>query len=308
VVGRSLRVFFGFAFLLCAPLPASAFDWAWLDELSGPAFGGPNFEWRAYCVKQKRVPDKALGWLRQVRVALGARLAEPMVKQRYDALVDAARNGDFTGTAVGSVEYALDQLRTTLPPGAAPLPMIPPELRPPQMVGAPGLAVIVSLCSFKDNEDRKGSLDVTFGLWRPYNTGLKPFDFKPLSGEADAAKNRLFVIEPSYSHRVNNFLEVGAGAGIAFFSSQRRESFTRLIVEPVRVDLRPFAFWSDHGRAARVVGDMMIFRLGYYIFPQGFDAGTFDDTHARIPAELVPHFDLVIDTEPLLRRLTRSPD
>jgi hypothetical protein len=95
---------------------------------------------------------------------------------------------------------------------------------------------------------------------------------------------------------------VGAGVGVAFFSSQTTESFETLYVRPCIVDFRPFAL----RRNVQFSGpwwQVLIFRYSTLTFPKGFEAGGFGGSLPRFEAELIHTIGLHADLEPVMRKL-----
>jgi hypothetical protein len=308
---------------LAAPATSFAYDWYWIDALSGPAFGGLTFEWRAYCQKEDR-------YNKRTRVALdklGAVLKRAGNGSEYERLLKQLDDEDWNGAratlngllktlgspltvatlepaafsrneTTGTVERAVwDIYKDTLEPELSDAPGF-------KRMTVPPITALISICTYEPRETRKASLNILVGLLAErYDEDFFAKPYKKYVSEADdPTQNRLFIVQPSYSIRVNDFLDVAAGAGVAIFSSRRQESFTRLIVEPARVDWRPLNFnWSNS--TMKVIGEVITLRGGFFIFPQGFAPNAFHDEDPRIPAELVKYAGLVFDTEPILRKL-----
>jgi len=106
----------------------------------------------------------------------------------------------------------------------------------------------------------------------------------------------LDIIEPSVSVHLDpnldrDFLEVGFGAGALIFSGAAFESFTRVFVEPVRGDVRPFAFTGKNwGRAIIVRGSLLV-------VPSGFDATDFGAVPGsfHVARDIVPSAEISFD-------------
>ena len=106
-------------------------------------------------------------------------------------------------------------------------------------------------------------------------------------------------------------LEAGFGAGVYRFSSHGLDSFSRVTLQPLRVDFSPFD-WAEivneHGfvtNAARGSWWAAAFIVGFgiVVFPQGFAAADFRDTSGLHEArEIKKHFAIAIDSEPIIRR------
>jgi hypothetical protein len=144
---------------------------------------------------------------------------------------------------------------------------------------------------------------------------LQDRDFLRFKPAPDPANNRLFILKAAYMHRFTPYLEIGAGAGIGTFSSTRRETTTKALVEPLRIDFRPLALRDDATDGITVKDgttqldwnkawrSAFILRFGYVVFPQGFEPGFFSDDFPRTQAESPLHFAIAFDTELLLHML-----
>ncbi len=293
---------------LAMPASSLAYDWYWLDALSGPRFGGITFEWRAYCQKEER-------YLKRTRVALDKldKVVEDSGSKRsaYDDLTLALATDSWNSALLALNRLLTDfgvaksvsavNLQVDLPGnreaaiGVRAVVDIYEETvraqaagRQKRMTGGPSFGALISLCTYEEREGRKASVNVLVGLLAERDDdNFFSTRYKLYRSEADdAIQNRLFIIEPSYSMRVNDFFDVAAGAGIGIFSSRRRASIIKLIIEPVRVDWRPFnRNWKNP--TMKIVGEVITLRGGFFVFPQGFAPNDFADDTARIPAELV---------------------
>ena len=125
---------------------------------------------------------------------------------------------------------------------------------------------------------------------------------------AGNAEIRLVTLVPSFSFSVfatkpkADFLDVGIGAGAYWFSSEGFTSLSGVIVEPMRLDLHvpPGLVPLDwKGALAQAV----MFRYGWVIFPDGFEADAFKgtgDKARRIPAEGLRAWSVFLNLAPLV--------
>ena len=299
--------------LLVAAVPSNAFalNWFWLDDLSGPSFGGFAMDWRAYCFTEHIVPTAITA--REAALLAKTHQVHERTKELETLegkLTAAIKKADWSAAT-----QVADELTAAEPTLAKETKDLQEAITEPQrgeqskrvaFIGG----VIVSACPYKPNTRRTGSINVLLGFWRDQ-------DFPSFKSTPDPADNREVVIEPSYSARLSSFLEVGAGAGIAFFSSNRRDSVKKLIIEPFRVDLRPITLFArdrspdvittsggittlEWGKALRAG---LVVRAGYFLYPQGFEQGMFNDAFKRTPAESTGYFSLVFDAEPVMNLL-----
>jgi hypothetical protein len=109
-------------------------------------------------------------------------------------------------------------------------------------------------------------------------------------------------------------LEIGAGGGVFIFSNPRA-TFATPIIEPMRVDIRPFdaflpkradrmsGFWW---RSLRALG----LRQSFVFLPKEIDAADFGGGAGntfREKGEIIKSFEIVIDFFPIFRKLPNSP-
>jgi hypothetical protein len=142
-------------------------------------------------------------------------------------------------------------------------------------------------------ERRRASLDVNVGALYA----------KPNALFANAEQIRMRMLSASFSIHVWGPLEVGAGVGNSWFSSDGFESFSKVIVEPVRFDVRPLRWdinaWrngTDHW-----LREMLVLRGGFVTFPAGFSAAELKGE--PLGREFVFYKGIFVDTEPLVRKL-----
>ena len=155
----------------------------------------------------------------------------------------------------------------------------------------PGIAG--SGCLLEEGERRRASLDLKFGLFKANATPQY----------AGGKEIKLTVMEPSFSWHVWGPFDAGIGAGVSWFSSEGFESFSRVTLEPLRLDFRPFQADDSQKDWWRQV---LVLRVGWVIIPRGFEANDFNATGTaarRIPSEGVFYKGIFLDSEPIIRRL-----
>ena len=153
--------------------------------------------------------------------------------------------------------------------------------------------------------------------WGSINLGVR---FFRAGGEPQFAANKeitLTTVVPSFSWSVfaaepkADVLEVGVGGGIYWFSSEGFESFRGVILEPLRFDVHVARGWvknqqnQQHEPLWWALAQAVTFRIGWVVFPSGFDANAFNGTGPgarRIPAESVLATGVFLNLEPLVRR------
>ena len=105
---------------------------------------------------------------------------------------------------------------------------------------------------------------------------------------------RLLLVELMASVHVDpnldrDLLELGFGVGVLMMSGPAFDSFTRVFIEPIRADFRPFG-WA--GRAG-----VIVLRGSIMVVPQGFDANDFGATPGsfHVSREVLPTFGIFFD-------------
>lgn len=113
---------------------------------------------------------------------------------------------------------------------------------------------------------------------------------------------QLLLVEPTVSIHLDpdlkrDFLELGFGAGVMVTSGNGFQSFKRVIIEPVRWDVRPFAF---AGKAGSAIG----IRAALLMVPRGFDATDFGAIPGsfHVSRDIVPTLGISVDVLKLLNK------
>jgi hypothetical protein len=160
--------------------------------------------------------------------------------------------------------------------------------------GAGVAALLESGCVFQPGVVPRTSINLEAGRLSTHKNNLQRLDaLKPVS---------LRILEPTVTFNLDpkvrrDFIEIGAGAGVVFLRGPAFDSFTRVIIDPLRVDIRPFAFMEQphlQGIVARIL---------VTVFPQAFEAANFGSTEpyhrkGEVRVSLGATYDL---RSPLLR-------
>jgi hypothetical protein len=200
------------------------------------------------------------------------------------------------------VQGTLQQLATTL----ASVPVRQQENLKPEFLGSAGVAL--SACPFAKDEKRRASIDLTYrSLWARGGTKA---DF------AGGNELRMMSLTPGVSWRplmgmgtaeTNwwDWVDLGAGAGIYWITSDGArpggfETITGMILEPIRIDSHvPSAVASNNMAGVRLLSAAS-FRIGWAIFPAGFEENAFGTTQKpeqskQIMGEWVFHWGVFFD-------------
>lgn len=148
---------------------------------------------------------------------------------------------------------------------------------------------------------RRVSVELNLDMWR---------SLRSHSNLAADEQVRFTTAMPSITYRVfvdptHDVLDVGAGAGLYWFSSKGFDSFRGSVVEPIRLSVHAPSTWhtrpfSDPRRLLAALG----VRGALLLVPRGFGAEVFKGTGAkaaRIPTELVPSVGIFLNVNSLFR-------
>jgi hypothetical protein len=159
----------------------------------------------------------------------------------------------------------------------------------------------VSLCHANRYDRNKRFLAVNVG-WGQDTKDADYTEKVTINGVRNNIDNKMLTVGAGFYSVALPWLTVGSGAGVAWFSSNRAASFQKLYIEPYIVEVKPLAFT---GNSALTPWWRHVLFLSYstLVFPTGFEAGRFQRSDPRFPAELVHVWGIHADLEPLMRRL-----
>ena len=102
----------------------------------------------------------------------------------------------------------------------------------------------------------------------------------------------------------NAWLEVGAGAGVGWFSTAGFHTTGKFLVQPLRVAVRPISLLMAGGDRPPAAAGVLQLRFNLTSFPGGFDAADFGATEGswQVGTEVLKSFSVVLDFGELLRR------
>jgi hypothetical protein len=293
---RSLKSAVGVAVAILLLTPASAHAWwAWLDDLSGPGrFYGQQLEVRLACFGDEFKANEDLKRLLLSAKLLTSRLpARPTpddVKQVDDAWEAFANrvhesdvNGLLSSTDMAKFTSAWEAFKGR--PARRPEGSAQPEVQIDHAVDLIESATRLVEQVYKASV----SINSTGVLWSLCTTSsTRRFSIEVGLADLTAAADprfagfqpvKLITLMPSITYRVfkdpsHDMVDVGAGAGIYWFSSPGFESFHGILLQPVRVDLHAPTNWVNAGGPKSLVS-LFTVQTGLVGFPSGFDAGAF---------------------------------
>jgi hypothetical protein len=167
----------------------------------------------------------------------------------------------------------------------------------------------LSACPVRPGEKRRASLDLGFRF-------LRFTDDAASNKFAGGNEIELGTFAPSFSWKVFtnprfDVVDAGVGGGVYWFSSQGPnpggfESFSGVILEPVRLDFHAPSVWTRNNWWAAIPN----LRFGLMVFPAGFKANAFGpnlegDKARPIGAEWLKNVGIFFDLEPIVRHLSR---
>jgi len=132
----------------------------------------------------------------------------------------------------------------------------------------PTVGAVVSACRVKKGYVRRLAVDLGARFLRA--------DDNPRF--ANRERISLTTLEPSISFNVlskypdRDFVDVGFGAGVYWFSSTEFPSFNGAFLEPVRIEFHPTTNMKQNHRW---VAAIPVVRVGYLLFPGGFETASF---------------------------------
>jgi hypothetical protein len=177
-----------------------------------------------------------------------------------------------------------------------------------RLAAARYLAFLGSGCFFKQvpvDHRRILSINLKFALLDAKDNDLQ-YEFV---SEADRDV-KLTTLLPTVSWRPVRSVEAAFGVGVYWFSGPAFESFHRLFVQPIQVDLKPLALINDLRQADSAWWDeLFAVRASVNIVPRGFDATDFGAIPGtfRVSRDTLPSVALFIDLESVVMHLRRVP-
>jgi hypothetical protein len=161
-------------------------------------------------------------------------------------------------------------------------------------------------CFFKQvpvTHRRRASINLKMGLLE-----AKRNDLSYALPEADRDV-KLTTLLPSVSWRPTRSLELTVGGGVFWFSGPQFASFHRVVLEPLRADVKPLAAINQARGADPVWWDELVsLRGGFLIVPRGFDARDFGAIPGtfRVSRDTLKSAAIFLDLDSLVMHLRRA--
>lgn len=162
-------------------------------------------------------------------------------------------------------------------------------------------------CFFKQvpvQNRRTASFNVKFGLLDAKENNLQ---YRNDRLDRDV---KLTTLMPSFAWRPVRSVETQFGIGMMWFSGPSFDSFTRVVVQPIQVDVKPLAAINQLRGADAVWWDELLsVRAGITIVPRGFDATDFGAIPGtfRVSRDTLNTAAVFLDLESLVMKLRREP-
>ena len=321
---RSLKAALGCAAIFLLLTPASAYAWwGWLDDLSGPGkFYGQQYEVRVACFGDEFKANEDLKRLLLSAKLLTSRLpARPtpddvkQVNDAWNAFANKIHESD-----VSALMSPIDAAKFTTAWEA----FKGPAARQAEATGQPGVQIdaavnLIETATVLVEEVFKASVSInsTGVLWSLCSTSAtRRFSVEVGVMNLNAAADprfatfqpvKLITLMPSITYRLfkdpsYDVVDVGAGAGVYWFSSPGFSTFSGLLLQPARVDLHAPTDWVNAGGLKSGIS-LFTLRFGVLGFPSGIDAGAFGPgTKAIGGPDFTKTVSIFVDAEALLRR------
>jgi hypothetical protein len=294
---------------LCAlmvPAPAYAW-WGWLEKMSGPdGLKGPQFEFRVACFGEKPGDVELAESLGKEATALTV-VASRSQREESDEWEDAGNKWWEVATAWAA---ALGEDPPAQNSGKGRQRAVDWQARAlrlesrerAKLMATSSAGVAWSFC--KPEKERRLALDLSWGMFD--NDGSAEF--------AGGAPIDLTTLTTAISWRVFastrfDVVEVSAGGGVYWFSSEGFRSKRGVVLQPGRLTFRAPSSWSgassaDKPQILKRLAAIPIYGIGLTVFPAGFEATDFagvGEKAVRIPRELLTTQYFFLNVEPLIR-------
>jgi len=145
---------------------------------------------------------------------------------------------------------------------------------------------------------------VAFGLEAGKSTAAhNPLKYEGIT-TGDGPKVTLVTLVPTVDFVPNEWLEVGAGTGLGWFTTAGLSTTTKWLIQPLRVSVKPVALLMSGSKSRSRAAGFLQVNFNLTSFPGGFDAGDFGAIPGswQVGTEVLRSFSLVLDFGALLRR------
>ncbi len=145
---------------------------------------------------------------------------------------------------------------------------------------------------------------VAFGLEIGQSTAAhNPLKYEGIA-TGDGPKVTLVTLVPTVDFVPNDWLEVGAGGGLGWFTTAGFGTAGKLLIQPFRVSVKPLALLTSGRKSRSRAAGFIVVNFNLTTFPGGFDAGDFGAIPAswQVGTEALRSFSLVLDFGALFRR------
>ena len=162
-------------------------------------------------------------------------------------------------------------------------------------------------CFFKQvpvQNRRTASINVKFGFLDAKDNDLQ------YRSDRISRDVKMTTLTPSVAWRPVRSFEAAFGVGVMWFSGPSFDSFTRVFVQPIQVDVKPLAAINQLRGADAVWWDELLsLRAGITIVPRGFDATDFGAIPGtfRVSRDTLNTAAVFLDLESLVMKLRRAP-
>jgi len=149
---------------------------------------------------------------------------------------------------------------------------------------------------------RRASINLKFGLLKTNKNNIT------YARDVDTSIT-LTTLTPTIAWRPTRSVETSFGVGMLQFSGPAFESFRRLYLQPIQVDVKPFALINQARHAKPVWWDELIsVRAGVIVVPGGFDAEDFGGVPGtfHVSRDTIPTAAVFLDLDAAVRKLSQA--
>jgi hypothetical protein len=150
------------------------------------------------------------------------------------------------------------------------------------------IGVSFSFCDAKPGRRTTQFLSVNTGYARDWKKSNREFE------------HRMVTVGVSYNLVVTPSTTIGAGGGLATFTSKAGDAFRKVYIQPFIVDFRPFLLKEKYQESSPWYHVLYV-RGSIVTFPAAFEAGRFGRQPERFRAELTPTLGLHFDMAPVIQ-------
>ena len=174
-------------------------------------------------------------------------------------------------------------------------------------IGAVGPGCFFTPGALDPGKRRVASVNVGFGFYKSTGNPLFDGDTTTVRGDQVSTEVHLSSLDLAAWWRPARSFELGTGGGVLWINGEAFESFRRVYVRPVMVEVKPLAalydFVNPNGKSWDSKDEILALRVGLHAIPAGFTAQDFGSTRRwQAVREVNPTIALFFDLGPLFKK------